>query len=147
MLPIAAYAQQNDNPAEAGTPDEQVAPGPVDQPGLSGACGPNGPLDRLPMAVAPTGEGDANKDVTGAQRLDLSQVEGTIFHVEGNLALIRLSPLQMTPAAGGSSRTEWAVARLPAACLPDFVTGSSVTVVGTPGVDGIIAVESIQSAT
>jgi hypothetical protein len=149
LMPTAALAQQNDNPGE-GTPDEQVMTPGTDQAGATGTCGLTGtmPTSRSSLAVAPTGEGEANKDVTGAQRLDLSQVQGTIVHMEGDLALIRISPLQMTPAAGGPQQTQLVVVRLPADCMTgEFDTGSSVLVIGTPGSDGILGAETVQPAT
>jgi len=148
LMPTAALAQQNDNPNE-GTPGaEQASPTSQGRPSAAGLCGSEStmPSGRSSLAIAPTGEGDA-KDVTGAQRLDLSEVQGMIEHMEGDLALIRLAAVQMTPAAGGSQQTQWAVVRLPADCLTgEFATGSSVLVVGTQGSDGILVAESMQPA-
>jgi len=148
LMPTAALAQQNDNPNE-GTPDEQAIPTSEGQPAAYGLCGAAStrPSSRSSLVVAPTGEGDA-KDVTGAQRLDLFELQGTIEHMEGDLALVRLSPLQMTPAPSGLQQTQWAVVRLPAVCLTgEFVTGSRIEVVGTPGSDGILVAENVQPAT
>jgi hypothetical protein len=148
LAPSVVSAQEDLPPDRM--PTDQVAPVDEDRPSAIGACGSDAAVivDRSTIGVTPAGPEDAPKDVVGNRQVNLSSVEGTITHLEGDLMLVRLAATrgpQNTPALGQQRQNEWAVVRLPAGCVPSpFGEGAGVLAVGTASDDGILRAESVQ---
>jgi len=156
LLPMVASAQQDPAPPDGTSMNEAPAgggAGNVDACGnavataMTGQAAPAAMADgTTPAASQATRPAGNAKDDAGAQQTEnVSSVQGTLVHIEGNLLLVQLPTVAAT---GNNNPGGLAVVRLPANCAMQapLTAGEQVTAVGMPTTDGILDAQSIQAA-
>ena len=143
LVPGAAFAQQSPDAPDRTSMNEAPGAGPAASVDLCGTT-PDaafGPTTANGLPAQPT---VFPKDTTGVSPVDVSEVTGTVAHVEGPLVLLRVPQL---PAAGApSTASKMAVVKLPDNCAQMPAEGAQISAIGQAKSDGILEADLIEPA-